>query len=105
VLTDDPVAADYDPLADREELTFPAGTVIAAGEYLVVGVGAGPGQHEFGLGGGGDQVTLLQVAPNVVLDTVAYGDGQADVSYCRLPNGPAGEWTADCDPTMGAANE
>ncbi|MBC8073607.1 MAG: lamin tail domain-containing protein [Deltaproteobacteria bacterium] len=105
VLTDDPVAADYDPAVDREELAFPGGTVITAGGYLVVAVGELPGQHPFGLSGGGDQLTLLQVGPNVVIDTVGYGDGEADVSYCRLPNGPGGAWTADCTPSFGAANE
>jgi Lamin Tail Domain len=104
VITDDDVAGSYDPDVDREELVFPAGTVIGAGGYLVVAAGDGPGQHPFGLSGGGDQLTLLQVSPVVVIDNVSYGDGEADVSYCRQPNGPGGTWTADCDPTMGGAN-
>lgn len=30
-------------------------------------------------------------------------DGEADVSYCRLPDGP-GEWTAGCAPSFGDPN-
>ncbi len=105
VITDDPVDAAYDPAVDGEELAFAAGTILGAGEYLVVPVGKMANQHPFGLGGGGDQVTLLQVDPVVIIDSVAYGDGEAASSYCRLPNGPTGTWTADCTPpTMGSEN-
>ena len=31
-------------------------------------------------------------------------DGEADVSYCRLPDGPDGEWTAGCAPSFGDPN-
>ncbi|HWB82087.1 MAG TPA: lamin tail domain-containing protein [Nannocystaceae bacterium] len=104
IMTDDDVDAAYDPLVDTEEVTFVAGTIIGAGEYLVVPVGMGDNQHPFGLSGNGDQVTLAQVGPVVVIDTVAYGMGEAATSYCRQPNGPGGTWTADCTPSMGGAN-
>ncbi len=104
ILTDDPVGPDYDPAADVEEYVFPDDTVLGPGEYLVVEGGTMPGQHPFGLGGGGDRVTLLRVAPLVILDLVTYGAGEADNSYCRQPNGPGGVWTADCVPSFGLEN-
>jgi hypothetical protein len=103
ILTDDLVDQDYDPAADPEKLVFAPQTSLAAQQFLVVPKGADPGQHPFGLGGDGDTVTLLQ--PNLtVVDQVTYGQGEADVSYCRLPDGPGGDWTSGCAPTFGAAN-
>jgi hypothetical protein len=104
IMTDDDVDGAYDPLVDTEELTFAAGTIIGAGEYLVVPAGMGENQHPFGLSGSGDQVTLAQVGPVVVYDSVTYGMGEAATSYCRQPNGPGGTWTIDCTPSMGSAN-
>jgi len=105
VLTDDNVEADYDATVDTAELVFGPGTTLAAGAYLVVGVGFGPGQHPFGLGLGGDSITLLDPAGGVtIIDQVTYGAAEATVSYCRQPNGPGGVWTADCAATMGGAN-
>lgn len=105
VLTDDKVDATYEASVDTAELVFAPGTMLAAGAYLVVGDGLGPGQHPFGLGLGGDSVTLLNPAGGItIIDQVTYGDGEATVSYCRQPNGPGGTWTADCAVTMGGAN-
>jgi hypothetical protein len=103
ILTDDLVDQAYDPDADPEKLVFPAQTSLAAKQFLVVDKGARPGQHPFGLGADGDTVTLLQ--PNLtVVDQVSYGQGEAALSYCRLPDGPGGAWTSGCTPTLGAAN-
>jgi hypothetical protein len=105
VLTDDKVDADYDAAVDTAELVFAPGTMLDAGAYLVVAEGLGPGQHPFGLGLGGDTITLLDPAGGItVIDHVTYGDGEATISYCRQPNGPGGEWTADCAPTLGGPN-
>lgn len=104
ILTDDGVGPDYDPVADLEKLVFAPNTSLAAGEFLVVAKGNGPGQHPFGLSGSGDTVTLLR--PNLqVVDQVTYGNGEADVSYCRLPDGPGGAWTPMCTPTLGDPNQ
>lgn len=103
ILTDDRVDADYDPAVDTAELQFAPGASIAAGAYLVVQVGVGPGQHPFGLGTMGDRVTLAKKDLTIV-DQVTYGANQAAVSYCRKPNGPGGAWTADCVPTIGGPN-
>lgn len=104
VLTDDEVDIAYDPAVDTDELIFPDGTILAAGEYLVVSEGLGPGQHPFGVGLAGDTITLADPAGPTILDQVEYEDGEATISYCRQPNGPGGAWMAGCAPTMGGAN-
>ena len=104
ILTDDRIDATYDPQLDTAELVFPAGTTLGPGEYLVVPVGLGPGQHPFGLGMQGDTVSLIQPSPLTVIDQVTYQSGEAQTSYCRQPNGPGGTWTDGCNPTFGAAN-
>lgn len=104
VLTDESVGLDYSVNLDAGELVFPAGTVLAPGEYLVVLPGVDPGQHPFGLGATGDRVTLLDPSPLTIIDQVTYGAGQADVSWCRVPNGPGGAWQV-CMQTFGSENE
>jgi len=104
ILTDDPVANDYDPQNDAEKLVFAAQTTLAAKQFLVIKKGDQPGEHIFGLGAAGDTVTLMR--PNLeVVDQVSYGADEAVVSYCRLPDGPGGAWTVDCTPTFGASNQ
>lgn len=105
VLTDDLAdpGAPYDFDADTEKLVFPPGTVLDPGDYLVVVQGGGSDEHAFGLAATGDAVALLTPGLAVV-DFVEYGDGEAEISYCRLPDGPDGTWTADCAPTPGDAN-
>lgn len=105
ILTDD--LADpgdpYDFDADLEKLVIPPATVLEPGDFLVVIQGGGTDEHPFGLATTGEAVALL--TPGLwVVDFVAYGDGEADASYCRLPDGPAGAWTADCTPSFGDAN-
>ena len=104
ILTDDKVDANYDPMVDTAELVFAPGTMLGAKQYRVVHVGMGPGQHPFGLGMNGDRVTLAK-ADLTIVDQVNYAAGEAVTSYCRLPNGPGGTWTADCAATMGGANK
>lgn len=103
VLTDDDPDDGYDVEADDSELVFPEGTVVAPGEYLVVQQGKAAGQHPFGLGAGGDTVSLLEIDPLRIVDRTVYGDGEAAVSWCRQPNGPGGVWQ-QCATTMGMAN-
>ncbi len=104
ILTDDVVDPNYDPMADPEKLVFAAQSTIPAKGFLVIPKGMNVNQHPFGLGAAGDTVTLLR--PNLELvDQVSYAAGEADVSYCRLPDGPGGAWTPMCTPTLGAPNE
>ncbi|MCC6877052.1 MAG: lamin tail domain-containing protein [Sandaracinaceae bacterium] len=107
------------PRLDRA-VTFPAGTSLPAGGYLVVianqaapavgpttdcGMGGPPSCFHagWGIGGGGD--TIFLVAPDgrqlrLVYPADAVPDGQ---SYGRLPNG-AGDFAPN-RPTPGASNE
>jgi hypothetical protein len=104
ILTDDVVDQDYNPMLDDEKLTFPEGSMLAAGEFLIVAKGEMPGQHPFGISDTGDTITLLLPSADA-LDQVSFGPGEAAISYCRLPDGPGGDWTPDCLPTFGLANE
>lgn len=83
--------------------TFDAGVTIAAGGYLVVAEGDPPA-HPFGLAAAGDRAALLD-ATFAVVDLVEYGDGEAETSYCRVPDGPDGAWQADCTASFGDVNE
>ena len=40
---------------------FPQGTKLDAKKFLVIHAGLAPGQHPFGLGSGGDTVTLFKL--------------------------------------------
>ncbi|HWB81612.1 MAG TPA: lamin tail domain-containing protein [Nannocystaceae bacterium] len=104
-LTDDLAAPNdpYDPDADLEKLVFAEGTMLAAGEWLVVIKGMTATDHPFGLSADGDAVTLLDADLQIV-DFSAYGAMAAATSYCRIPDGPDGEWQADCAATFGDAN-
>ena len=103
ILTDDPTDP-YDPDVDDKELVFADGASIAAGAFLVIDKGDLAGQHPFGLGGGGDTVRLFNADLELV-DSVTYGDTEADISYCRVPDGPDGEWMAGCAATFGDPNQ
>jgi len=103
ILTDD-ITDPYEPDLDDKKLLFADGASIAAGEYLVVEKGDLEGQHPFGLGGGGDTIRLFNADLELV-DSVTYGDTEADVSYCRAPDGPGGAWTVGCVATFGGMNQ
>jgi hypothetical protein len=92
----------YDPDADPDRLEFAAGVTIGPGEFMVI-AGGDPPLHPFGLGADGDHVTLLDADGNVV-DFVEYGPDEAAVSYCRVPDGPFGDWEPNCTPTPGEPN-
>lgn len=104
ILTDDTIDPNYDPMADAEKLVFPAMTTLGAKQFLVVPKGTNPGEHPFGLGAGGETVSLLKSDVSVV-DQVTYAADEAAVSYCRVPDGPGGAWTVGCQPTFGATNQ
>ncbi|MDP3069819.1 MAG: lamin tail domain-containing protein [Opitutaceae bacterium] len=86
--------------------TFPAGTTLAPGAFLVVyasGNAAVPAPLTgFALGASGDDLTLTRsaAAGGGIADKVAWGQQIADFSIGRLANGAWGL----CRPTFGAAN-
>lgn len=102
ILTDAAGGPGYDPDADKESLTIATVTEIPGNGYLLIPKGTTKNQHPFGLGADGDTVTLMR--PNFsIADQVKYGPGEADISYCRVPDGPDGEWMT-CKATPGATN-
>lgn len=104
ILTDDAVGQNYDPDADLEKVVFAGGTTVPAKGFFVVHKGEDPNYHPFGLSSDGDTVTLLKPDLTIV-DQVTYGPMQADLSYCRMPDGPDGAWTAMCMPTLDLPNK
>lgn len=103
ILTDD-VTHPYDPATDLEAMIFADGASLDAGAFMVIEKGSGPGQHPFGLGGGGDSLRLFDADLKIV-DAVTYGDQEAALAYCRLPDGPGGAWTSECVASFGGANQ
>lgn len=108
-----PVDADIsglrltDDASSPSKFTFPAGTTLAAGAYLVVIAGntdGTPGLHTgFALSRGGESVILFDSAARggALLDSVSFGIQAADLSIGRL--GTGGDWVLT-QPTFGAAN-
>ncbi len=96
-LTDDPT--------NTAKYSFPSGTTISAGGYLLVWCDsqtAAPGLHTgFGLTNAGESILLIQNATNIT-DSVTFGPQAPDVSIGRIVNGTGG-WQANT-PTPGAAN-
>lgn len=101
-------------LTDREDdlrkWAFPEGTTLAPGAYLVVWAdgddGDEPGLHtNFRLSGSGEAVLLVDTDErgNVILDSVTFGEQQADVSFGRNLDG-AGAFEILSFPTPGTAN-
>lgn len=105
-----PVALDGLRLTDDKDapgkFTFPAGTTLAAGSYLVVYLNdpdGTPGLHTgFSIDVSGDQVYLFDRSSNgtVILDSVEFGPQITDLSIGRVN---ASGW-ALTQPTFGGAN-
>lgn len=87
-----------DNLLRTDFYTFPAGTILAPGAYLVR---RNPEHFAFGLGGA-DQVNLFDDNGDLV-DTTGWASGAAVVSWCRIPNG-TGSFRTCSARTFGAAN-
>jgi hypothetical protein len=94
------VADDGFDLANIDEAKryiFPAGTMLDAGAFLVLTKNT---EHQFGVGNS-DALTLYNDA-SAIVDTVSWAAGEAQVSYCRMPDGGAFEVCAA--PTFGSSN-
>jgi hypothetical protein len=96
-----------DNAANPDKFTFPAGTSLAAGAYLVVYANAPdgtPGFHVgFSLGANGDSVYLYTSAANggALIDLVTFGLQLANLSIGRI--GSSDEWVLT-QPSFGSAN-
>jgi hypothetical protein len=89
---------DAFPGDDTHKYTIAADTTLAAGAYIVFEKDT---HHDFGLGGD-DAVTLFDADDNQI-DMADWPDGDADTSYCRMPNG-TGDFQACATATFGAEN-
>ena len=91
----------YDDGGVEKAFTFPAGTTVPAGGYLVM-VAKEEGSFDFGLGKKGDALTLLD-ASGAVTDEVEIPALDDDETYGRRTDGAA-EWTVFGTSTRGASN-
>lgn len=80
------------------EYVFPNGTVIAAGDFLVI-FASKSGVFQ---GNDGDTIRLYDPFGNLV-DEKAYNSTVEDVSFARIPDG--GEWSNSTTPTPGKPNQ
>lgn len=93
---------------DGEDLlqwSFPSGTTIGPGEYVIVWAdndSSQTGFHaNFKISASGESIFLSDASGNV-LDEVVFGEQETDVSYGRFPNGTGDFQTMT--PTFGAMN-
>ncbi len=95
------VADDLTNAAKR--VAFPAGLVIAPGEYLQVEVDS---DNWAGFGLGSDEELGIWTSEGVLVDSVDWDEGDAGEgeSYARVPDG-SGEFQTVGHPTPGAANQ
>ncbi len=88
---------DLANIDEAKRYVFPAGTSLDAGAFRVLTKNT---EHTFGVGNS-DALTLYNDA-SVVVDTVSWAAGEAQLSYCRMPDGGAFEVCAT--QTFGASN-
>ena len=95
-----------DDAAAPLKYSFPAGTTIAAGDYLLLYAddSAAPGHLPFSLAAGGEGVFLYEALAGGggLIDSIVFGAQPADYSIGRTGAGLT-TW-ALCTPTFGAAN-
>lgn len=93
---------DADNLA---KWTFPAGTSIGSGSYLIVWADEDEDQEglhaSFKLSASAESIFLTD-ASSAIVDEVSYTDQNTDISYGRMPNGTGDFETMD--PTFGTEN-
>ena len=78
---------------------FATGSVLAPGQHLLMTKGA---DHAFGLGGK-DEVRLRDTT-GLLVDRVAWGKGEAEISWCRIPDG-TGSPGSCAESTFGTSND
>lgn len=84
---------------DLDAYVFGAGTVIAPDQYLVLVKGL---DHLFGVGN--KDGIRLRDDDGVLIDTTDWGKDDADVSWCRIPDG-LGDFQRCSNPTFGDPNQ
>lgn len=89
---------DDAPEQPDHSYSLPGGTTLAPGAYLVLTKGV---DHLFGLGGS-DSVRLVDL-DGKQQNTATWSSGEADTSFCRIPNG-TGAFKVCTVATFGSAN-
>ena len=89
----------HDDKGSEEEYVITDGTVLEAGAIMVFYKDE---TFTFGLGGGGDVVTVLDANGDIV-DTVEYPAMDDGSSYARIPDG-SDNWSVCTEPTPGESN-
>jgi hypothetical protein len=90
----------------EKSYTFPDGTMLAAGEFLVLvklDDTTMMGDYPFGISSTDPETLRLGDATGAVVDTAEFVGADAAISWCRVPDGD-GEWQT-CARTFGASNE
>ena len=94
-----------DDATELQKWSFPAGTSIAAGGYLIVWADEDEDQTglhaDFKISAGGETI-LLSDTSGTIVDEVVFGEQETDISYGRFPNG-TGDFQV-MNPTFGAMN-
>ncbi|MEZ4525588.1 MAG: carbohydrate-binding domain-containing protein [Desulfobacterales bacterium] len=95
-----------DKTTNLTQWTFPDGTTIAAGNYLIIWADEDEDQGglhaNFKLGASGESIVLVASDQTTVIDTITFGAQTTDVSTGRYPNG-TGDFV-QMPPTPAAAN-
>ena len=85
-----------------------AGTVVPAGGYMLIwadGDTTDSGLHaSFSLGSGGEEIGLFDSNGQTLIDTIAFGEQRADISYGRYPDADDA-WRFLTTPSPEAQNE
>ena len=91
--------SDENDMPTQGIYTFPSGSVLAAGAYLVLQKDI---DHAFGLGG--NDAVKLRDQDGILVDMMDWPKDEAEVSYCLIPNG--GESAQPCEtPSFGGPND
>jgi hypothetical protein len=96
-----------DDKSKPQKWTFPKGTTLAPGAFLLVWADEGgksqPGLHaNFKLAKSGETLLLIN-RDDTLLDSLQFGEQKNDIAYGRYPNGN-GKWQL-MPPTPGAPNK
>ena len=91
--------SDKADVTDEDTYIFQSGSVLAAGDYRVLTKDI---DHTFGVGSG-DNIRLRD-GDGVLIDILDWPKGEAEISYCLIPNG--GDTAQACEAqTFDAAND
>ena len=98
-----------DDLDDLTQWSFPAGTTIDGGGYLLIWADKDTSDNpsgihsNFKLSAGGDSIGLIESVGTTVVDSITFNEQNDDVSYGRYPDG-GDNWYPMYNPSAGLEN-